>query len=270
MKLGISSSCCFDWSFEDIYTTAKDLGYTGLEIRRLGDSVYAPRMKPFLDTAIDSTITRLKQIGIEIPILSSSAVLGKPDRIEEALAEVKDYCQLAERLNTPYVRVLAGSSPDDYDCDMESAIDTLIYMCGIAAVHGVSVLVETNSIFSDVTILKQTLELTGCSNLGVVWDINYPYRYFDESPSKTVGILGEYIKYVHTKDSLASGDSFEYRLMGHGDLPIDEVLRSLKNIGYTGYLTFEWVRSWNHELVEPGIVIAQYISYMLRALKNLQ
>jgi len=268
MKLGVSTSCCFDWDFWDICATAKDLGFKGLEIRKLKDSVYAPRMKPFLDTSIEATLTRLKQVGLDIAMLSSSAVVGKEGVVDEALSEVRAYTRLASRLNTPFIRVLAGSRPDDYDCDLDLVIDTLLEMCNVAAENDTTILLETNSIFSDVTLLKEVLDLVNQPNIGAVWDINYPYRFFDESPFTTVDILKDYIKFVHTKDSVANGDDIEYRLMGHGDLPISDVIAALRTIDYQGYLSFEWVPKWSSELVEPGIVMAQYAGYMQRALKK--
>ena len=268
MKLGVSTSCCFDWKFDDIIATAKDLGFKGIEIRKLGDSVFAPRMSPFSTTAIAATTAKLAKTGIEIAMLSSSAVVGKESFTIEALAEVRAYTELAQKLGTPFIRVLAGSRPDDYDCDLDLVIDTLAEMCGIAAEGGISVLVETNSIFSDVTLLKEVLDRVDRTNIGALWDINYPYRYFGEQPSETVDILGKYIKYVHTKDSIVNGETIEYRLMGHGDLPLADVFYSLKSIDYDGYLSFEWIPKWSSELVEPGIVMAQYAGYMLRELKK--
>ena len=268
MKLGVSTSCCYDWDFDIIYTSAKDLGYNGIEIRKLADSVYAPRMKPFREAVIATTIQKLVAIGIEIPLLASSAVVGKEGLVEESIAEVEAYTTLAEKLKTQYVRVLAGTRPDDYDCDFELLVDTLSEMCDIAARRDVSILVETNSIFSDATLLREMLDIVKKPNLGVLWDINYPYRYFNESPKATVDILKENIKFVHIKDSVAKGDGVEYRLMGHGDLPIGEVITALGTIGYTGYLSFEWIPKWSSELVEPGIVMAQYIGFMQRELRK--
>ena len=269
MKLSVSTSCCSDWNFDEIYSTAKDLGYSGIEIRKLGDSVYAPRMKIFAPEAIDITIEKLSDAKMELTMLASSAVVGKAGLVEEALSEVREYSQLAKKLGVSYIRVLAGSRPDDYNCDLDLTIDTLVEMCSIAGECGVSILVETNSIFSDSTLLKEVLDLVNNPYLGVVWDINYPYRYFDESAASTVETLKEYIKFVHIKDSLAKGEEIEYRLLGHGDLPVDEVLTSLKSIGYKGYLSFEWIPKWSSELVEPGIVIAHYASYMQRLLKKI-
>ncbi len=269
MKLAVSTICCADWTFDEIYASAKDLGYKGLEIRKLGDSFYAPRMKPFLSGAIDSTFEKLQKAGIEIPILSSSAVIGKPGLAGEAVAEIADYLVLAKKLGVPYIRVLVGSRPDDSDCNLASARETIEEMCGIVDGSGVKLLIETNSVFSDTVLLKELLDDIASPSLGALWDINYPYRFFGESPEETVATLGDHICFVHLKDSIEKGERIEYRLMGHGDLPLSDSLRALKRSGYQGYLSFEWVPKWSSELVEPGIVMAQYASYMQRELKKI-
>ena len=53
-------------------------------------------------------------------------------------------------------------------------------------------------------------------------------------------------------------------MMGYGDIPLDEAIGSLLAKGYDGYFTLEWVKRWNKDLEEPGIVFAQYINYMKR------
>lgn len=269
MKLSVSTICCADWKFEDIYASAKDLGYKGIEIRKLDDIFYAPRMRPFLPASVDATAEKLRNAGIEVSLLASSAVIGKPGLADEAAAEISDYAALAKKLGAGYIRVLAGSRPDDNDFDLTLAKKTLEMMCSAVEGSGADLLIETNSVFSDTSMLKELLDDIGCEQLGALWDINYPFRYFDETPSLTVETLGEYIRFVHLKDSVEKDNRIEYRLMGHGDLPVSDSLKALKRMGYDGYLSFEWVPKWSSELVEPGIVMAQYASFMQREMKKL-
>ena len=270
MKLAVSTICCADWKFEDIYASAKDLGYKGIEIRKLDGVFYAPRMRPFLPAAVETTMNKLAAAGMEIPLLAGSAVVGKPGLAAEALSEISEYAELAAKIGAQYIRVLAGSRPDDNDCDIDSARSTLKEMCLIAEKKEVNLLVETNSIFSDTQLLKEILDEIASPRLGALWDINYPYRFFGETPRQTTEILKDYICFVHLKDSLEKEDRIEYKLMGHGDLPVFEALTALKQIGFSGYLSFEWVPKWSSELVEPGIVMAQYASFMQREIKKLR
>ena len=52
--------------------------------------------------------------------------------------------------------------------------------------------------------------------------------------------------------------------MGEGDLPVDEIMRSLRSVNYEGFLSLEWVKRWLPELSDAGVVIPQFIHYMSR------
>ena len=54
----------------------------------------------------------------------------------------------------------------------------------------------------------------------------------------------------------------EYRMMGGGDIPNRTILNLLLQEGYDGYVSFEWTKRWNKNLLEPGIVFPQFINYV--------
>ena len=56
-------------------------------------------------------------------------------------------------------------------------------------------------------------------------------------------------------------------MMGYGDVPVKEAIETLLYNGYDGYCTFEWVKRWNRELEDAGIVFAHYAYYMKRFAK---
>ncbi len=74
--------------------------------------------------------------------------------------------------------------------------------------------------------------------------------------------LGERIKYVHTKDSVMEDGKVVYKMMGEGDLPIQEMIEALKSIQYTGYISLEWVKLWMPNLLDAGVVFPQYAEFM--------
>lgn len=57
-------------------------------------------------------------------------------------------------------------------------------------------------------------------------------------------------------------DGYRYVLMGEGDVPVLEILRRLKQMGYGGYLSLEWEKGWHPELEPPEIAIPDYIRKM--------
>ena len=56
MKISFSTLGCPDYSWTDIYTMAKDLGYHGIEIRGLGNDILATRAKPFSEEQLPKTV----------------------------------------------------------------------------------------------------------------------------------------------------------------------------------------------------------------------
>lgn len=50
MKICFSTLGCPDWSWEEILAAAKDLGYDGIELRGLGNEIYARPSHFFLKT----------------------------------------------------------------------------------------------------------------------------------------------------------------------------------------------------------------------------
>ncbi len=103
----------------------------------------------------------------------------------------------------------------------------------------------------------------------MLWDIHHPYRFFNETPEFTFRNIGRYIKNTHVKDSVFKDGKIAYRMMGYGDVPIFDALKTLKGAGYQGFITLEWTKRWNKELQEPGIVFYHYVSYMKYLMEDL-
>ena len=63
MKISFSTLGCPDFSWSDIYSMAKDLGFNGIEVRGLGDEIYAVKAKPFTDENVADTAAKLAKLG---------------------------------------------------------------------------------------------------------------------------------------------------------------------------------------------------------------
>ena len=51
------------------------------------------------------------------------------------------------------------------------------------------------------------------------------------------------------------GSRVEYRMMGYGDVPVADAVTLLDRAGFDGFFSLEWVKRWNPDLQEPGIVL---------------
>lgn len=259
MKTAFSTLGCPNWSLKEIYATAKDIGFDGVEIRGIGKNMYAPLMPEFGAERVEETKKKFEG-KTRISCLTSAACLAS----EDSVAEAKDYLVLADKLDVPFVRVMINDTTYPTEADVDTCVARYKEICDFAAGQGIKAipLVETNSVLADSKRMKEFMEKTDRPNAGVLWDINHPYRYFNETVEETAANLGAYIKYMHVKDSYMDKGELKYRMMGYGDMPVYDALRAASSVGFDGYVCLEWVKRWMPDLQEPGIVFSHYYNYI--------
>lgn len=266
MKLSFSTLGCPGWSWRVIFSSAKDIGMDGIEIRCIGSELYAPDCAEFTEENIGKTMEMLGDAGMTIPVFDSNAVLGMADKARAGLAEGKEYIDLAARTNTPYVRVMCIGVPQPEECDLELCLRLYSELCEYGASKGVTPLMETNGPLGDSAVMKEFMDRVPSENKGVLWDIHHPYRYFNETPEQTYGNIAPLLRHVHIKDSLLVDGKVSYKLLGKGDIPVKEILLLLKEKAYDGFVSLEWVKKWNPELEEAGIVLPRFANYVRRVI----
>lgn len=263
MKTSFSTLACPDFSWQDIYSMAKDFNFDGIEIRGLGDNIYSTKAAPFTDEELHNTLDKLKELDIEISCLSSGEPVNNLETKNKAIAEITDYVELASKLSTKYVRVLGDKLPaPEGEVDDDVVIGIMKELVPVAEKNDVVLLLETNGVYSDTSRLKKVLDSINSQHVQALWDVHHPYRFQGESPKTTVSNLGDYIKYVHVKDSVMEDGKVEYKMMGTGDLPLKEVFEELHSIDYDGYISLEWVYRWARNLLDGGIVVPHFAKFM--------
>ncbi len=232
MKIAFSTLGCPDFSWSEIYSMAKDLGYDGIEIRGLGNDIFAVSAQPFKPEQRSRTVAKLREINLEIPCLSSGASLCDPEKKNEALNEIREYISLAYEIGTPFIRILADSSAEvKGEVDDDAVYDMLYTLAPEAEAAGVTLLCETNGVYADTKRLKALLDRVNSPAVAALWDLQHPYRNFGESAEETISNLGSYIRYCHIKDSALVGGRLVYRMMGEGDMPLEDMLDKLLSTG---------------------------------------
>ena len=126
MKFSFSTLACPDYTWADIYSMAKDLGFDGIEVRGLGNDIFdASKNMPFSPRLLPATKQKLRALRLTIPCLSSGCCLRDGATVE-TVAEVRAYIEAAESIGTPYVRVLGDLNPaPDGDVDDEAVLAAL-------------------------------------------------------------------------------------------------------------------------------------------------
>ena len=267
MKFAFSTLGCPNYSWKDIRSMAKDLGFDGIEVREINDALAT---SPFSPEKYKSTMSRLNALRLEIPCLSSGCSLKNIEKHDENIEEIKKYIDLAAKIGTPYVRILADLKAfPDGEVDDKIIINEIKSLIPFAEKSNVTLLIETNGVYADTARLNNLLNEIANDNVAALWDIHHPYRFFNESPEQTLQNLGAYIKYIHIKDSVIDEKgNVAYRMLGDGDIPIDGFMSALRSINYEGYITLEWVKFWAPDLSDAGIVFPQFIDYMSKYKEN--
>ena len=258
MKISFSTLGCPNWTLNEIMSAAKDLGYDGIELRGLGDDIYLPDAKLLTESSAKLN-AELSARGLTIPCLSSDCTLQIAD--EAIMDQAKAYINLAAALHAPYIRVLGDTAPGPAD-GVDTALVTarLKALAPYAAEKGVTLLLESNGVYANSKLLKETLDEVNSPSVAALWDINHPVRYAGETPAETWANIGKYVRHVHVKDTAVNENgAIVYKMLGYGTLPIKEAFTLLKTNGFSGCISLEWTKRWNHELEDAGIVFSHFV-----------
>lgn len=264
MKIGVITDC-FKLPLKESIQKAKELGFSGIQ-------VYATtgEFSPEVLTAEDKQDFKsaLKENDLEISALCGDMgghgfqnAKDNPERIEKTNRII----DLAVEFGTSVVTTHIGVIPADKTTPRYKAMLDAMAECGkYAAQNGVTLAIETGP--EDAVTLLQFLEdlilLSGpCCGVGVNLDPANFVMVTGQDPVEAVKILGKHIVHTHVKDGVmlkrtdpeiiyehfATGgiealnvaDFFLETPLGKGDVDFPKYIKSLKEIGFDGYLTVE-------------------------------
>ncbi|HPT99539.1 MAG TPA: sugar phosphate isomerase/epimerase family protein [Armatimonadota bacterium] len=265
MKLAFSTLGCPDWSVERVVSTASSLGYDGVEVRGFSGRVDIDQMPEF-NEGLARTRALFHDAGLEICCISTSVSLSGRDRDARRaqVDQARRAIDVAAALGAPFVRVFGGRIPPDVSRPdaADDIAQVLTALGGTAASVGVTVVLETHDDFCRGKDAADIIDRVSGPGVGILWDILHPYRC-GEALTDTLNYLGGHIRHVHVKDGLnLSPTGFKPVLLGEGEMPWQEAVRLLGQIGYTGYLSLEWEKRWHPEIPDPEIAFPQYMERM--------
>lgn len=265
MKLTISTLACPDWALPQIVEACAAAGIAGIDFRGLGGEIDVTRLREFtLDLGL--TMALLDEHGLRIPCFSTSVTLISPSaqRWQEMLDEAHRYAQLAGRTGTPFVRVFGGALPKGVT--REEALATaqrhLRQIVKICRAHGTQPVLETHDDWSTSAAVRELLHEFDPAEAGALWDVEHTCRA-GEAPGETAEALRRHIKHVHLKDSVPGETKNVPKLLGEGDLPLADALRSLKAIRYDGWVCLETEKRWHPEVAPaPEVSVPQFARFV--------
>jgi len=253
MKLSFSTRGWPGLSFDEMLDTAKDMGFSGVEVYNL--TKFNPLMDrggPFHKYNTQATARKLREKGLSIPCFDTSLDISSDENAKDSVLSL---IEIARNTRVPYVVVCALTDNEN-----------LVYsaLCDIlptAEAMEVTVLIKTSGIYSDTARLRAMLDRFASDRLAALWDVFHPYRDMGETGDDTIKNLGCYVCHVHMRDS---DDSGAYQLIGEGTMPIDDVMRALSSVNYDAFISLEWKPEWLDELQDPEIIFPHFVNYMSR------
>jgi sugar phosphate isomerase/epimerase len=263
--LAFSTLGCPTWTWRQILDTAAREGYAAIELRGLTGEMDLPKSPQFIGTAAAASLKDLRALGLRVACVSSSANLHHKDPAERAkqMDEAKRFVELATRLEAPYVRVFGNNwvAGEAHEATLARVAEGMRELVSATKGTGVEVIIESHGDFTDSTTLKALLE--AAPGMGLLWDTHHTVVAGKEKPADTYATLGRWVRHTHVKDSVPGPDASKpddraYVLTGTGQVPVQEIVRTLASGGYGGYICFEWEKKWHPEIAEPEIAIPQF------------
>ncbi len=267
MKFGVSSYSFRRLVNEGVLTDfelvakAKEMGFDALE--------YAGFMLPEGETALsfaEKIRAEADRVGILLANYTISADMlgGSGGDLAAEIERVRREVDVAEVLGVPGMRHDAawGSFPGDWTGPktFAAALPRLAEGCRAvteyAASKGIRTMVENHGYFCQESLRMEALvNAVAHPNFGLLIDVGN-FICADENPAEAVGRLAKSAFHCHAKDfhwksgaeapfpkgwfQTRAGNGLRGAIVGHGNMPVRQCVRLLKQAGYDGVFSVEF------------------------------
>jgi sugar phosphate isomerase/epimerase len=252
MEFAFSTNAFKKFSLVDTINILSEIGYNGIEI--LCDIPHA-----YPKTLTNSDINELKQLLSKLKISISNLnaftlfAIGDthhPSWIENDFEYRKmridhtlDCIKLARKLGVSNIStepggpvINQGLSENELLRIFENGINEILKT---AESENVTVLVEPEPglLIENSEQFIKFIKNFDSKHIGLNFDIGH-FFCVGEDPSQVIYKLSEYVRHVHLED-IAADRTHHHLMLGEGAIDIDSVFKSMKDIGYEGFITIE-------------------------------
>ncbi|MBR7838492.1 sugar phosphate isomerase/epimerase [Actinospica durhamensis] len=258
--LAFSTLGCPDEGPEWIAALARSAGCTGVELRCSREEGPFALERTGAERAAAAAL--LRAAGVEKLWVASYLRVADNSRTDaDYEAELAEVIAAAVDIGAAAVRVFCGA-PEPGPAADALAAHRLSLAAERAHAAGIRVLLETHDSHPRGADVARVLRRCAHPAAGAVWDVLHPWRH-GETPDQTAHHLGRWLEHVQLKDAASAHDLHPLPL-GHGAVPLAEVLRTLIHLGYTGRLSLEWERRWYPDAAPLAEVLPQAAAWLAR------
>lgn len=236
MKICFSSFTCPEYDLANILTTAKDIGYHGVEIRM--DAHHAHGLEVGTTPELRARYAQeFKNYSIEPVCLATSVQMTH----ENAPELLEGRILMASEMGFKAVRVFCGRS-EAWDSTAD-IVDLVVPRLAKAAKYAnpmnIQIWLETHDTAVLGATARQILHEIDQENMGIVYNNLHPYR-MGEGIDETLAAIGPYLRYVRLNDGLNDPQKVIVKPMRQGQMPLDQMFQALAVRNYQGYVCGEW------------------------------
>ena len=219
--------------------------------------MHAPAKETRTQESADKFLARLAELGIQltcvfggfegesyadIPTVSKTVGLVPPETRAARTQEMKEIADFAKMLKCDVVGLHLGFVPHDTKDPLYTDILAVTReLCDHAKSNGQNVHLETGQETADA--LLQFIGDVDRDNLLINFDPANMILYGTGEPIDALRKVGKYVRSIHCKDAkwaAKPGEEWGQEVpLGEGAVGIENYLRTLDEIGYTGPLTIE-------------------------------
>lgn len=258
-----------------IPSLVKEMGFDALEVASAGLAEGASEIEVArkLRAACDA-------LSLPIVNYTTGADFIRQDADAE-IERVKTKLEIARTLGVTGMRhdAAGGANPEIGVRTFDDALPILARACRsvteYAAGLGIRTMVENHGRFAqDSRRVEELVSAVGHPNFGLLVDIGN-FLCVDENPAVAVGRVAPLAFHVHAKDffvrsgqrpqpgqgwfATRGGNYLRGTIVGHGEVPVDQCLRILRQAGYDGVVSIEF-----EGIEEPLSAIRQSLDNLKR------
>ena len=258
MKYSFMSFSMPDASFRELVETAARLGYDGIEPRIDAGHKHGVEVGISHDEC-----TEYKKIaadaGIGIACVATSCRFADDTVLLSNIEYAKQVLWLANELGAGCIRVFGGQlKPESRPDAIFRAAAALRELSDVAG--DVMICMETHDSWCDPENIAAVMELCGCDNVRVNWDIMHPVLTANKTVAESFDMIGKWVSHVHIHDGTREGGKLTMLPIGSGKVDHKAALECLLGSGYAGYISGEWI-NWNYP---------DHLAHELATLKRLE
>ena len=268
MKFALNTLGCPDWTFDQILENAKENGINYIEIRGINGKMRADEIEELTLERYPAFAEKLNSYGIEIVGFGASSSFHDPANCEKAYKEAIEAVEICNRLGINFVRVFGNNVPDTEN--ESEIIERVAYHCRKLCDHAlmldsktpVNILLEAHGDFNTHQRLFAVCSKVDRANFGIIWDVAHTDKAYADNYIEFYRLMKPYIRHVHFKDHLRAESGFKICSVGEGDIPLINILETLKKDSFSGCISLEHEKKWVPDLAEPEEEFKRFAEYI--------